>query len=609
VLIWALVACRKETPPEPTPDVGTGPLGAGWADPFPNAALVEDGHLALVDLPSGGETPLPVERLAWRDGFSPAQVSVLRLDGVDDSGFPRQDPITPGQGTVRMVDLTDRRDVACFAELDAYPNADQRAVLVRPLEALKVGHHIAVAVLTEAVARPERFDLLLSDQPPASLADVAPAYRALMDDLDAFGIPADDIAVAWDFPVGDGTRPLTSALEQVADPGGHAFTSVRNLDDGDTVAPFTWRAAEGTYRVQNLIDDQGGLVLGDDGSVTVLGETDAYLYAHVPTSVKDRPAGTVPVMIFGHGIFGEPALYLDDPTDPDKLLQLADEAGFIVLATEWRGLSKNDLSVPLGVATDFGTFPHLTDLLVQAQLNVRTLAEEARTGDLLDDPVFQGAAGQPLADKSHLYYYGISLGAIEGAVFLANDPPVQAGALHVGGASWSTMLERSSNWSAFELLIGGTIPSASDRQVLYALSQLWWDPVDPMSWTAPLSTRSFLLQESIGDDQVPNLTTEALARSIALPVLDPTDKVPYGLQSVAGPLPPGSRALVRFDPELPLPTTDNRPAAVTHAHEAPRTWPGTREQVEDHLLEGQEGQVVHHCGDAICSADNPGEER
>ncbi|MEQ1504117.1 MAG: hypothetical protein ABMB14_17875 [Myxococcota bacterium] len=606
---WSgIVGCHGPDAPA-VPDEGTGIVGTGWANPFPNAQLLDaTGHLDLRDLPAT-PSPLPLDRLDWRTGFSPSQVSVLRLDGIADDAFPSYQDITLGQGSVRMVDLTDGRDVPCFAELDAFPNADERALLVRPLEALRVGHRIGVAVTTAAVARPARFDWLLSDTPPASLEAVAPSYRALVDDLGVVGIAADDVAIAWEFPVGDGTVPLRSALDQQTVPSGHAFTRIRNLDAGDHVAPYTWRAAEGTFRAQQWLIDDRSLDLAPDGTVSPQGETDVYLYAHVPLSVKDAPAGSVPVLVFGHGIFGEPADYLDDPLDEGGLEQLADEAGFIVIATVWRGLSAGDRIVPIDVAVDFAKFHELTDLLVQGQTNTRTLIEAASTGDLLDDPVFAGASGQPLADRDHLYYYGISLGAIEGAVFLAQDPPVDAGALHVGGASWSTMLERSSNWAAFELLIGGAIDSAADRQVLYALSALWWDAVDPMAYTDALATRSFLLQESVNDEQVPNLTTEAFARSVGLPVLAPTDVAPYGIPAVDGPLPPGSRALVRFDPQLPAPDPANRPAAVTGAHGTPRGWPGARLQVIDFLTPGLEGQVVHHCGDAPCTADNPGVAR
>ena len=63
------------------------------------------------------------------------------------------------------------------------------------------------------------------------------------------------------------------------------------------------------------------------------------------------------------------------------------------------------------------------------------------------------------------------------------------------------------------------------------------------------------------------------------------------LDSVPGPLPPGRARWSGSIPQVGLPAPENRPAAVTHAHEIPRTWPGTRLQVEDHLLEGSEGQV------------------
>ncbi|MCA9489195.1 MAG: hypothetical protein KC621_04715 [Myxococcales bacterium] len=593
------------TTPTEVEDIGEGLIGTGWANPFPNSALIADGHLDLRDLPVTGDHPIPVERLAWREGFSPAQVSVLRLDGVDDANFPRASAIAPGEGSVRMIDLTTGAYVPCMAELDAYPEALERATLIRPLQALPYGHRIAVVVTTDAVARPTRFDALLSDRPPASLAEQAPHWKQLVADLVAFGIASDDIALAWDFPVADGTLPLRAALDQVDPPGGHTFTTVRSAEDGDRVVPRTWRAAVGTYRVQDFLVGDRSLQLDATGRPSVVGETDAYLYVHVPDSVKDAPAGTVPVLVFGHGIFSEPEAYLDENDDPSGVVQLADELGAIVVATMWRGLCAPDRMVPITVAGDFSQISQLTDMLVQGQVNVRTLLEEVRTGDLVDDPVFTGASGQSLVDRDHVVYYGISLGGIEGAVLLAQDPPIDAGALHVGGSMWSTMLERSSDWLAFEILMRVSVPDPSDRQVLYALSQLWWDPVDPIAWTPELAPTPFLLQESIGDEQVANLTTEALARSVGLPLLAPEVRVPWGMSTGRGPLP--ERALVQFDPEVPLPTEANRPADVTGAHEAPRTWDGARAQVVDYLTEATSQIVVHHCGEQPCSASNPGQ--
>ncbi|HHO54555.1 MAG TPA: hypothetical protein ENK18_27700 [Deltaproteobacteria bacterium] len=587
-----VVACSG---PEPGDPIGPGPLGLGLTNPFPNTSLLDaGGHLALSELPSGGEAPIPIERLAWRTGFSPAQTAVLRLPGIDPGALPSFGAIEPGLGSVRLVDRTEGSYLPCMAELDAYPSGEDPALLIRPLTALPYGHDVAVVVLTDAVARPEGF------HPEHS------TVRPLIDELVALGIAEAEIAVAWSFPVADGTQPLRSALEQISVLGPPTFTEIREVDDD--VAPLTWRAAEGTFPVVDFLIDDRLLDLGPDGSVSPTGQADAYLYVHVPTSVSDAPAGSVPVLVFGHGIFGEPSNYLDDREDADGLLALADEGGFIVVATNWRGLTAVDRAVPLGIAGDFGRFPELTDLLVQGQANTRTLIEGIKDGSLIDDPVFRGESGQPLPDPDHVFYYGISLGGIEGAVMLAHDPPLDATALHVGGAMWSTMLERSSNWYAFELLLVPTVPSAGDRQLLYALTQLWWDAVDPMAYALQLQQTPLLLQESIGDEQVPNLTTEAFARAAGLPLLSPAPTTPWGLSLVEGPLPEGSRALVQFDPELPLPEPTNRPAETSGAHTTPRGWSGVRRQVIDHLSPGAPGQVVHHCGAQPCSASSPGDD-
>ena len=608
MIAWlGLLACAPDDSAA-IDDTGIGLVGDGLDNPFPSLLWTTEAGLDLDagPLPSGGATPLPHARVAWRTGFSPAQVSVVVLDGVRTEALPRwQDP-TPGEGGVVLADLTAGRFLPVFAELDAWEGAARPALLIRPLEAIPAGHRVGVAVTTAAVDRPARFDALLAGDPPASLADRAASLTAVVDDLEGLGLARSAIALAWEYPVGDGTTPLRSALEQYALPGGWTFDRIREADNGDLVAgPTTWRAVEGTFRVTDFLVDDRTLDLSADGSVVPTGEADAEIYVHIPTSVRDAAAGSVPVLVLGHGIFSEPSNYLDDASDPSGVLALAEAGGFIVVGTLWRGLTWDDRLGAIEVAGDFGQLPVISDRLVQGQVNVRTLVDLVREGGLGDDPALRGAQGQSLVDPDAVYYYGISLGGIEGAVFLAQDPPVRAGVLHVGGAMWATMLERSSNWPVFELLLTAAVPDSNDRQLLYAWSQLFWDVADPISYTASLAETPFLLQESIGDEQVPNLTTEALARSVGLPVLGPAVAPPFGLTVVDGPLVGPTSALVQFDPEVPLPAEVNRPAPVTGAHDLPRRWAGTRAQILDYLLAGR--TVVHHCGDAPCSDSNQGD--
>lgn len=613
-LLLLLIACRKDdgvdTDP-PVPDAPAGLMGDHLLNPFPVGALhTAGGQLSLTSDDFGlpdAISALPMDRLAWRTGFSPGQTSVIVLPSVNADALPGWRTPTPGEGGVRLADLTDGVWLPVMAELDAHPLSEVLTLLVRPQVAVPVGHEVAVVITTDVTPAVERFTALISGDPPEDLADHAASFEATVAAVEALGTPRADIAIAWTYPVGDGTLPMRSAWSQSAPVGTWSFPTVRELDAGDDVAPLTWRAAEGTYAVRNFLIDDARLDLAADGSVRPAGEGSATLYVHVPTSVKDAPAGTVPVLIFGHGIFGEPSRYLDDDEDGSRVLQLAEDAGFIVVGTEWRGLSYPDRLGAISVAQDFGRMHEITDRLVQGQANMAALITLMDSGALLDDPVFQGATGQSLPDRQSLRYYGISLGGIQGAVMLANDPPLDAAVLHVGGSTWSTMLERSSNWPAFEIFMDATIEDPLARQRLYALSQLWWDVADPIAYTAELSERSFLLQESRGDEQVPNMTTRALARSVGLVQLEPVVEAVVGLQSVAGPLPPGSRALVQFDPEVPLPADSNRPAEVTRAHDKPRTWAGTNHQTREFLAVGSEGSVVHHCGASPCAESNQGE--
>ncbi len=582
-LLWSVVGCAPTVERLPEPD---GPLGQGLANPFPQGTMVRDGRLSLTGLPDPGfDTPLDTESLAWRRGFSPGQVAVLRWPGLD--GTRLRGPEEPDGEAVLLVDLDSGDRLPCFAELDAAA-VDDPALVVRPLGALPIGVDVAVVVTTDVL-----------DRPPSFVAD-GEVTGPLLDRLAELDISRERVAVAWSFPVADGTAPLRSAIAHVDVLGPPSLVE----DEAGRSRTLTWRAYQGTFPVVDVVGDDGRLDLTDTGAVVPRGEAEADLFVHVPASVADRAAGTVPVMVFGHGIFSSPASYLASGDDGDGVRQLADELGAIVVATSWRGLSTSDLGVPLAAAQDFGQFPRVPELLVQAQVNVRTLVEGIRDGTFTSGPAFEGRDGQSLPDPARVVYYGISLGAIEGAVMLAEDPGFEASALHVGGAMWSTMLERSSNWSVLEQGLVDQIPDPGDRQVLYAVTQMWWDPVDPIAYAVDLAERPFLYQVSVGDEQVPNFTSAAFARATELPVAEPAPLETSGLATIATPAPSPARALVWFDPERELPPPGNRPAPVTGAHQAPRGWDAARQQVVDYLDPSDPQRIVHHCGDAPCTASN-----
>ena len=243
ILSLALVACKSDDAVDP----GVGLVGDHALNPFPAAPIAADGA-ALLDpaLFPVVETPLPVDRFTYRTGYSRAQNSVVRLPEVGTDALCGT-TAEPTAGDVWLVDLDTGERLPCFAELDAHPDADPPALLIRPLLALPPGHQIGVAVTLDAAARPERFEWLVQGAVTEAAEDEAASVLQLLQQLDSAGLPEAEVAIAWSFMVDAGTAPLTSVVSQVTVPAAWQLESVRDVDAGDSVQPTTWRVLEGSF--------------------------------------------------------------------------------------------------------------------------------------------------------------------------------------------------------------------------------------------------------------------------------------------------------------------------------------------------------------------------
>jgi len=161
---------------------------------------------------------------------------VLDLEDPNAEAFPTWQEPTPGVGGVRMFDRTAAAWVPCFAELDSHEGVTDPAVLVRPAVALPSGHDVAVVVTTDVIPRPVAFEALVLGQESESLSAIADTTRGLLDELAAAGLPTEDVALAFDFPIHGPTDVLDSAAA-LATPGAFRFTEVRTLDDASTAPP------------------------------------------------------------------------------------------------------------------------------------------------------------------------------------------------------------------------------------------------------------------------------------------------------------------------------------------------------------------------------------
>ena len=617
-----------------------GLLDGSHENPFPSAhLLVHDEssatgcrvQLRQETVPVGDSAPLDLARFNRRDGFSPAgSLWVQVSEALDSSSLPPlADPeqaLAPG-AAVQLWNLDTGTRIPCFAELDAWEPQDdsERSLLIRPLEALGFDVHIA-AVLTDSLLRsdgsswqgPSDFLTIRDGKQPEGRSEAVFAhYSDLVRRLGEHGLDPARIQFAWDFKTSSEENlraPLDRVLETMrselpADPTHTAQTStslISDVDSGDVLASGLWREVRASVELTHFLwandpehpdpdeHDQGMFLLDELGLPQPRGTDSAYFVVMVPESLREAEAGSAPVIVFGHGLFGAPQDYLSAGGDPSSVIALCNSMQAICIGGEWRGLTERDRSDAVRAATDLSRFPLLTDKLIQGVSNQIALARLMRT-DFAEQPFLQAADGGSLVDPQRSYYYGISLGGIAGGVFLANSEIVDSGVLHVPGAQWSIMLERSSNWTPLEGFLTATVSNPAERQLLYLATQFLWDPVEPMNYISDLVQKNVLLQVAVGDEQVRNFCAESLARSLQMPLVDPAVYDVFGLEGEETPLGPGASALAQFHPGMPLPPETNRPAPVTGAHTAVRQYDEPREQTLVFLHQGIEGTIIHPC--------------
>jgi hypothetical protein len=593
----------------------------------------------LLDL--GDSEPLDLRPILRRDGFSVANTMVW------DSGQAIQASSFPGVGSVsasldpaasiQVWDLDAGLRLPFFAELDAYPELedDQRVLLIRPLESLGFGRHIGVVITEDlllqdgsAALSPPDFVGIRDGRPGSDLdSGVVAHYTDLLERIQELGIQKDEVTFAWDFRTGTKDNivaPLARVIEGMRQSlplsAQHSpnvtFSQILDTDDGGSPTGDLWREVRGSVMLPHFLwddaneadpdesdHDHGWFSLDEQALPVERADAPSYFTLIVPESLRNSPAGTAPVVIFGHGIFASPQLYLAAAGDPHSTMELCSRLGAICIGTEWRGLTLRDSPDALRAAMDLSRFPLVTDKLHQGVANQLAMARLMRTDFVHSDFLAAADGGGSLVDPERIVYFGISLGGIEGATFMANSEVVDTGVLHVPGAMWATMLERSVHWGNFEEFVVQTQPDARSRQFVYAALQLFWDPVDPINHSEDLGDRNVLWQVSRGDEQVPNFTAEALVRSAKVPLAEPEIWDVFGLDRLQTDSGPGHSALAQWDSGIPAPEPTNRPSPdETGAHTSIRHLSEMMDQVEAYFAAGAEGQVIDAC-DGPCVFD------
>jgi hypothetical protein len=545
--------------------------------PFPSDFFTED----------DGDTPTG-RRVAFPKRVTPANVEGVRIDPAE---WNRSDGFSPGPMILTHVPGLDpvasgvppSTDIGASPELDANATTDEeRLLIVRPAINLLEGHRHVVALrgaiidgAGEPIPPSDAFRAYRDklDTGDDALEDRRDAMEQIFTNLDDAGIERDDLWLAWDFTVAS-RESLSGRLLHMRDDAFDAldgkapdFTVESVEEDGAA------RVVRGTYEVPSYLDGDGGpgsTLNNGDGDDSPLPKRNGTITANfvctVPTSASaDNLARWG---LFGHGLLGTA-----EATVSVGELAANVNAGFC--GTDWIGMSESDLPFLGRAIQEMTLWRAVPDRLQQSHLNFLVLGRllTSKRG-LGTDAAFQDAGGANVIDRDQIFFVGGSQGGILGGATSAVATDWDRAFLAVPGLNYSLLLDRSSQYEAFEPIFAEAYPDLIERELALGLVQMLWDRGENAAYAQHLTTdpyrdtpkKKILLFEAFGDHQVANVSTEVLARTIGARVRQPAlapgrsnDVDPFfGLEAVPE-FPYDGSALVVWDYGTPAPPIDNRP--------------------------------------------------
>ncbi len=595
----------------------------------PSTATGQRMNYKLLAMPvNAGGTHITNVPYGTLDGYSPGSIIMMHfVNGVDlaASNIP---PVTnyaaslaPASPTVLIeADSPGCVRLEHFGENDVSIGPGNVPVqppgqvfMIRPGRRLKNSTRYIVAVRNlidqgaAAIPAPPGFAALRDGTPTGqpAIEDRRAEFTAVFTKLETdCGIPRASLTLAWEFATASDDaieRYLLTMRDQTFAALGSnapAFTVTQVQDDpfGD---PRVCRRVRGTYTVPLYTTFDGpGSVLNIDTMTNLPvqnGTTQAPFTAIIPCSLTSPTPTAGRPIFYGHGLLGSG----DSEVSSDHLRTLANTYGFVVVATDWQGMSINDYPIVVGFLSDLSGFRTLPERLHQGQLNQLVLGRLLGAPDgLSTDPAFI-YGGVPVIDPSEVFYYGNSQGGILGGVVMALEQETTRGVLGVPAANFSTLLQRSVDFEPFFVALRAAYPSNVDRSLIYPLLQQLWDRSEPNGWyhhtlSNPLPStpvHKILVHMATSDAEVSNVATEIMVRTMGIPQVSPVVKSYFGIPEMAAPF--DGSAMLESNEGDPAPPTTNLPPPNNMAHGAMRKRPAIQAQIDRFLRAG--GDVEDFC--------------
>ena len=524
------------------------------------------------------------------DGFSPGSLIVTRVPGLDTpAALAKTNPVSlldlaryaDADAPVVVIDAATHQRHPIWVELDRSvdlngqpPAPNVTTLLIRPAVNFAEGHRYIVALrfLKNAAGQTlsagsafAAFRANTGSQPRQGHYDTA-----IFPQLAGAGIARSSLYLAWDFTVASG-RNLAGRMLHIRD---DAFAQLgdTNLSDlhiagksptfvVDTITqslpckPSVGIDVPPVSCDQQTLDSR--LARHVEGRIFVpcylnlpgCPPGSRFLYPSLsPNALPVRIPGNVQAAsfvcnipkgalqhktyrpsLYGHGLLGSA-----DEVNSGKLYDLgADQYGLMFCATDWSGMSSEDIANDVSILADVGRFPTLADRAQQGMLNFLYLGRAMiHPQGFCANSAFQ-IEGHCVIDTSRLYYNGGSQGGIMGGSLTAVAPDFTRAHLGVPGMNYSTLLQRSTDFDTYAQVLYRAYPRKIDRQLILSLIQMLWDRAESDGYAHHIDANPYpntpahrvLMTPAFGDHQVTNWATDVMARtlgvSIRVPEVDP----------------------------------------------------------------------------------------
>ena len=619
IALFSITACGDNGDgPIDTQREECNPLGGpACMMPWPSSAyLIEDSSTVSgyrVDVPAAA-MPVNADSIAIEsdvyntyDGFAVAGPMLVDFPtGVSVDGLPPLSDIAKSleaSSSIVVVDMDTGERLPFFAEPDMNAAApEERALIIRPMVRMAPATRYAVGIRNtvkaadgSALPVPEGFAAILEGKEiKHPLFARMGNYEDIFSSLADAGLPKSELVLAWDFVTasdesltGDLMAMRTQALAKLDEVTlGFTLNPINNNNTDNVLRIF-----EGTYDTPMFLDNgerDNSILIRDEDGVPAFKEMDESNIAVVIPKCVETAELPIPVVIFGHGMFGNAA----DSLDSAFIQRFANEECTILVGSDFIGLTNRQFASVAFAMNELNKGKTLTEKMAQSIINFIALGRALRT-TMLDAEEFK-LDGVQIIDPEAISYFGASLGGILGGVFMAYDPTITRGALGVPGGPWSLLFERSVFWPPLRITMKGAYPEPWDYQQNVALMGMLFEKVDPVTTAHrvianPLPgtpPKQLLLYMALGDALVTQTASDTLARSLDLPVIGPSVSVPFGLEETTEIVSSGYTVYDEAPDRVPPESNAMEDLEFNSTHGDVHEWSAVQRQVFGFLKDG-----------------------